>query len=104
LNEKSQEIPAMPTIMTDTLPADVSAYIQSELRAGKYQSADELVTAALRERRDREQQLAELRAKIDEGIQDFARGDYIEIAGEAAHEAFFDELKSEVLNRSDEAR
>jgi putative addiction module CopG family antidote len=94
----------MPTITTDTLPADVSAYIQAELRDGKYQSAEDLVTAALRERRDRQQQLAELRAKIDAGIEDFARGDYIEIADEAAHEAFFDELKSEVLNRSDEAR
>ena len=42
----------MATITTDTLPADVSAYIQSELRAGKYQSAEDLVTAALRERRE----------------------------------------------------
>jgi hypothetical protein len=47
---------------------------------------------------------AELRAKIDEGIEDFARGDYIEIADEAAHQALFAKLKSEVLNRSDEAR
>ena len=45
----------MATITTDSLPTDVSAYIQAELRTGKYQSAEELVTTALRERRDREQ-------------------------------------------------
>jgi putative addiction module CopG family antidote len=87
----------MATVTGITLPADVSAYIQTALSSGKYQSVDDLVAAALRAQRDREQKLAEVRAKIDEGLEDFARGDFIEIKDEAAHRALFDELKAERL-------
>ena len=83
----------MATITTDSLPTDISAYIQAELRTGKYQSAEELVTTALRERRDREMQIAELRAKIDEGLKDFDDGNVIEIRSEEEHRAFFESLK-----------
>jgi putative addiction module CopG family antidote len=94
----------MPAITIDALPADVSTYIQSELRAGKYQSAEDLVTAALRERRDREQQLAELRAKIDEGIRDFEQGNYVEIRNEEEHRAFFESIKRRGRERLNEQR
>ncbi len=93
----------MATVTTISLPADVSAYIQAELSAGKYRSAEELVAAALRERRDRQQKLAELRAEIDKGLEDFTRGDFDEM-DEAAHKALFEELKAEVLKGSDSAR
>ncbi len=88
----------MASITTISLPADVSAYIQAELNAGKYKSAEEVVAAALRERRDREQHLIELQTKIDEGL----ASDYDEI-DEAAHKRLFDELKAEVVKGSNAA-
>ena len=89
----------MATITTDSLPADVSAYIQAELRTGKYQSAEELVSAALRERRDREQQLTELHAKIDEGLRDIEQGNVITIRNEDEERAFFESIKQRGLER-----
>jgi putative addiction module CopG family antidote len=94
----------MATVTTISLPADVSAYIQAELNAGKYQTAEELVAAALRERRDREQHLSELRAKIDEGLADFEKGNYIEIRNEEEHHAFFDSIKRRGLERLNRER
>ncbi len=85
----------MADVTTISLPADVSAYVQAQLSAGKYRSATELVAVALRERRDREQKLAELRAEIGKGLEDFSRGDFDEM-DEAAHKALFEELKAEV--------
>lgn len=94
----------MPTISTDSLPADVSAYIQAELGTGKYHSAEELVATALREQRDRQQRLAELNAKLEEGLQDVAAGRVIEIRSEADHEAFKQSIRDRGLRQLNERR
>jgi putative addiction module CopG family antidote len=85
----------MPNIATDSLPADVSAYIQAQLGTGKYHSAEELVATALREQRDRQQQQAELNAKLDEGLRDIEEGRVTEIRTRVDHEAF----KKSISNR-----
>jgi putative addiction module CopG family antidote len=103
LSQKSLEFP-MPTITTDSLPADVSAYIQAELGTGKYHSAEELVATALREQRDRQQHLAELNAKLEEGLQDVAAGRVIEIRSEQDEEAFFDSIKRRGRERLEQRR
>jgi putative addiction module CopG family antidote len=94
----------MATIITDTLPADVSAYINSELGAGKYQSAEDLVAAALREQRDRQQKLAELNAKLDEGLRDIEAGRVIEIRTEEDEESFFEGIKRRGRERLEKRR
>ena len=83
----------MASITTVTLPADVADYVQSELDAGKYRTAEDLVTAALRERRDREQKLAQLNALLDEGFRDIEQGNVIEIRNEEEEKAFFESIK-----------
>ena len=41
----------------------------------------------------RKEQLARLRAAVEEGMRDFREGRYIEIRTPAEHRAFFDEIK-----------
>ena len=94
----------MATIITDTLPADVSAYIHAELGAGNYHSTEDLVAAALREQRDRRQQLAELNAKLDEGLRDIEAGRVIEIRTEADHEALKKSIRERGLQRLNQQR
>jgi antitoxin ParD1/3/4 len=94
----------MATITTISLPADVSAYIQAELNAGKYKSAEEMVAAALRERRDREQKLAELNVLIDKGLKDIEQGNVITIRNEEEHHTFFESIKRRGLERLNQER
>ena len=94
----------MATVTTISLPPDVSAYIQAELHSGKYQSAEEVVSAAVRERRDRQQKLAELNALLDEGLKDIEQGNVIEIRTEEEHRAFFESIKQRGRQRLNERR
>lgn len=94
----------MTMITINSLPDDVSDYIQSELSGGKYHSAEELVSVALRELRDREKQLEELRTKIDEGVRDLNEGRFIEIRNEEEHREFFDSIKRIGRERLSERR
>lgn len=94
----------MATITTDSLPADVSAYIQAQLGAGKYQSAEDLVAAALREQRDRQQKLSELNKKLDEGLRDIEEGRVIEIRNKEDQDAFKKSIQKRGLERLNQQR
>ncbi len=94
----------MATITTDSLPADVSAYIQAQLGEGKYQSAEDLVEAALREQRDLHQKLADLNAKLDEGLRDIEEGRVIEIRTQEDEETFFESIKRRGRERLEKRR
>jgi antitoxin ParD1/3/4 len=54
--------------MNITLAPDSEAYLQEQLAAGKFPSADVLVSEALRLMRDHERKLDELRRDIAVGI------------------------------------
>jgi antitoxin ParD1/3/4 len=65
-----------------TLTPNDEAFIQNELRAGRYSSASELVRDALRllkeREEERERKLTTLRAAIEEGLEDIRAGRAVE--------------------------
>lgn len=83
-----------------SLPPDTARFVTGIVSSGKYSSVDDVVVAALKLFEDRERSLGVLRKQIDDGVEDFGRGDYIEVTDEAGHRALFDALKAEVLNAS----
>jgi antitoxin ParD1/3/4 len=56
------------------------AFIEEQVQAGSYKSADEVVRAGLRLLRKQEAKIAELRALIKEGEDDFAAGRFVEFS------------------------
>lgn len=67
--------------MTITLPSQIEKIVEEKLKSGRYTSAAEVVAAALevldRHERMREQERAELEAKLVEGADQLARGEKI---------------------------
>ena len=61
--------------MLATIPPELEAFIQAEVASGKYASADEAVSEAVRLLQEREQQLTSLRIEIETGISAFERGE-----------------------------
>ena len=63
-----------------SLPEEVKALVRAQLEAGRFQSVDEVVCAALRLLHEREELFAshreELRAQIAEGVAAEGRGEF----------------------------
>ncbi|MGL6210211.1 MAG: type II toxin-antitoxin system ParD family antitoxin [Paracoccaceae bacterium] len=59
-----------------TLTPQWEAFIQAEIRSGRYTSASEVVRAALRELEDKGKRLEALRAHLSEGADQAARGEF----------------------------
>jgi antitoxin ParD1/3/4 len=61
------------------LPPDLAAFVQDQVAAGVYETQNEVIREALRYLRERdrvrEMRLASLRAEIQEGLDDSARGE-----------------------------
>jgi antitoxin ParD1/3/4 len=74
-------------------PPELEAFVESRVASGRYQSASDVVRAALRlletDERDREAALAEVRQKIQLGLDQIQRGEVFD------GEAVFDELDQE---------
>ena len=79
--------------MNISLTPELESFVDSRVASGRYQSASEVVHAALRlletEERDREAALAELRQKIHLGLDQIQRGEVFD------GDAVFDELDQE---------
>lgn len=64
--------------MTITLPADMAASVKSAVEGGDYASGSEVVREALRDWKTKRalqiQELAALKADIDQGLADLAKG------------------------------
>lgn len=60
------------------LPPQTEAEIQDLMASGGYDDATEIVVQAVHQLAQREQSLADLRAKIQIGIDQFERGEWIE--------------------------
>ena len=63
--------------MSTVVPADYQEFIDREVASGKFSSADEVVSEALRLFRDREQKLDALRREIMLGVEELDRGETI---------------------------
>lgn len=74
---------------------------QIKAAARKLPAADraDLLEEFARDKAVQEEQLARLRAMIEEGEKDLREGRYIEIKTKAEHRAFFDEIKRQAKAR-----
>jgi antitoxin ParD1/3/4 len=77
--------------MPSTIPPEFEQFVKHELTTGRYQSAEEVITDALRLLRDRK--LYELRKEIRAGLEQLDRGAGIDIADEQALHEFFEDIK-----------
>ena len=89
-------------MITATIPAEFEPFIQYQLATGRYQSAQEVVSGALRLLRDHE--LETLRKEIQVGIDELDRGEGIAIDDEQALKRFFDDIEKEARVEIDAER
>jgi antitoxin ParD1/3/4 len=80
------------TASTSSLPPDLQQFVQDQLATGKYASASEVVSDAVRLMRERDARLKELRRDIELGVKQLDDGDFIEIESDAALHAFFEDI------------
>lgn len=71
------------------------AEIKAAARKLPVKDRADLLTDFARDKAVQKEQLARLRAAIDEGIRDHTEGRFIEIKSTAEHRAFFDGIKRE---------
>jgi antitoxin ParD1/3/4 len=78
-------------------------FVENIVRAGEYQNASEAIRDAVRalqqRRREDALKLERLRLRIEAGIDDLDRGEFVEVDDEDL-EAFFDNLRHPEKNRS----
>jgi antitoxin ParD1/3/4 len=63
------------SIMTIRLTPSIEEFIDEQVRAGKFASADEAVEAAVNQMREREEKIAWLRREIQLGVDQLERGE-----------------------------
>jgi antitoxin ParD1/3/4 len=80
--------------MSPAIPVEFVPFVSRELASGKYGSEAEVVSAALRLLEQRERKLDALRAAIQVGVDQLERGEFVEIADDAALHAFFDDIQT----------
>jgi antitoxin ParD1/3/4 len=86
------------------LTHEQDAFVESIVRAGEYQNASEAIRDAVRalqqRRREDALKLERLRLRIEAGIDDLDRGEFVEVDDEDL-EAYLDALREAGKNRSD---
>jgi uncharacterized protein len=83
-------------MLTVSLPAEFEQYVHQMVTDGKYRNEQEVVLDAIRLLRDSNLRHEQLRAGIREALDSVDGGDGIELDGDEALAAFFDELETEV--------
>jgi antitoxin ParD1/3/4 len=76
--------------MSLSLPPDLQRFVQGQISSGGYSDEGELMTAAVVALR--EKKLAELKAKVQLGIEQVERGEGIQLDDDDAIDAFIDSL------------
>ncbi|MCH8922696.1 MAG: type II toxin-antitoxin system ParD family antitoxin [Planctomycetes bacterium] len=74
--------------MSSAFSSDIDQLVQQQLATGQYQSAEDVMRTALQLLADRSQRLKELRAEVQVGRDDLARGDYEEYDESSLRELF----------------
>jgi antitoxin ParD1/3/4 len=83
--------------MNVSLTPELEKVVQDKVKRGCYSSASEVVGDALRMLEQREIQLQELRARMDKGLADLDRGDFVD--GEEFMQRMIDELDLQEADR-----
>jgi len=94
------------TTRTIDIPEELARFIHDSVAAGRYPDENEVVRAALhlleREEEEYRENLVELRAEVQKGIDAIEAGDYIELESREDNQALGDEvsrLGTEQLDR-----
>jgi antitoxin ParD1/3/4 len=86
------------TTVNISITPELGAFLQSRVASGRYQTTSEVVREALRllerEELGRSQAIASLKAKLDQGIAEAARGELLD------GDAVFAELKSLIAGQT----
>jgi antitoxin ParD1/3/4 len=78
-------------MISANISPEFEQFVCDEVAAGKYRSAEEVVSEGLRLLRDRK--IEALRKEIDIGLEQIERGDVIDIDDEEAHAALLEDIK-----------
>jgi putative addiction module CopG family antidote len=73
------------------LPEELQQFVAHQIEFGVYESVDEAIIAGLTLLRS--QQLASLKADLDEGLRQLENGESIRLPDEESRRAFFEQLK-----------
>jgi len=84
--------------MLDSLPSELSRFVQHEIATGKYRSEEEVICQGLLLLQDRERRLEQLRRDVDRGIEQLENGDYTEYTDDSLRERF-EQIKAEGRKR-----
>ena len=79
--------------MFATIPSDLEAFNQAEVASGKYASADEAVSEAVRLLQERKRHLESLRGEIEIGMSAYERGEVTAIRTDADRQALIDDVQ-----------
>jgi antitoxin ParD1/3/4 len=82
--------------MTNFLSSEVQQLVQEELATGRYVSENELLLEAVRLLADRNRRRESLRRELQVGRNELDRGEGIELDGDKALGALFDDIEAEV--------
>ena len=83
------------------LSAELTEFVDREIANGRYQSREQLIADAVQRLQEQSQYEADLRAKIQVGLDELERGEGISIRGDGELRQFFDDIKSECRARHD---
>jgi antitoxin ParD1/3/4 len=79
-------------MISATISPEFEQFVCDEVAAGKYRSAEDVVSEGLRLLRTRE--IEALRKEIDVGLDQIERGEIIEIDDQQTHDALLEDIKS----------
>jgi antitoxin ParD1/3/4 len=80
-----------------SLPPELEKLVQAKVESGRYNSASEVVEEALHLLEQRDADLKEFRARVDEGLASLDRGEGVD--GEVFMHAMLDELDAKEAKR-----
>ena len=83
--------------MSNPLSPDLESFVQHEVAAGNYPSAEDVISDGLRLLRERK--LYELRRDIEAGRAQLERGEGIELKDDDALRVFFEDIKRRGMER-----
>ena len=82
-------------MVLNSLPSNLTAFIQNKISAGEFATPDDVVCHALRLLQGREERLQALRAEIQIGLDEFERGEFGPVD--------LEDTKARLFQRLDEA-
>jgi antitoxin ParD1/3/4 len=89
--------------MATTIPPDIEQYVDEAIRAGRYQSGEQVFKEAFRLLRNHDRQVETLHADVKAGFDELDRGEGIEVDDSGLRE-FFDDVQARGQHRYSSAK